>query len=420
MGSHAQPATGPASGVASIGTGRTRWLTPGVAGIGLASFFADLGHEIPTALLPAFLTTVLGAPPAALGIVEGVADGLGGIAKFLGGPLADDPARRRNLAVGGYTITAIFSALIGLATAVWQVALLRAGSWAARGLRGPARNALMADAVEPDAYGRAYGFERALDNLGAVGGPIVALGLLAAIGLRQAILLSVIPGIFAALAIVYAVRHVRRPRERQSAPIRIVVRPLLRGDLGRLLVAVALFEAGNMAATLLILRATDLLTPSQGAAGAATTAVLLYTGYNLAATLASYPAGRLADAVGPRTIFGGGVALFALVYVLFALAGPGVLLLALAFAGAGLAIGATETAEHAAVAGLAPTDLRGSSFGLLAGIQSLGDLAASAVVGVVWTLVGPSQAFGLAAATMLASLVALATLGGIRSRSGAA
>ncbi|MBA2720629.1 MAG: MFS transporter, partial [Chloroflexi bacterium] len=272
------------------GRSRSRWLTPGVRGIGLASLLADLGHEVPTALLPSFLTSVLGAPAAALGLVEGVADALAGLAKFGGGPLADDPARRRSLAVGGYTATAVLSALIGVATAVWQVAILRAGSWAARGLRGPARNALLADAVDPSAYGRAYGFERAMDNLGAVGGPILALILVAVIGIREAILLSVIPGLLAAVAIVYAIRHLERPRERRTAPIRIVVRPLLRGPLGRLLVAVALFEAANMAATLLILRATELLTPDLGADAAATTAIGLYVGYNIAATVASIPA----------------------------------------------------------------------------------------------------------------------------------
>ena len=125
---------------------KDRWLGPGVAGIGTASFLADVGHEIPTALLPNLLTVTLGAPAAALGLIEGIADGLAGAARLAGGAIADDPQRRR-VAVGGYTTTAVLSSLIGAATAVWQVGVLRAGAWAARGLRVPARNALLADIV---------------------------------------------------------------------------------------------------------------------------------------------------------------------------------------------------------------------------------------------------------------------------------
>src|SRR4051794_8648474 len=237
------------------------WMTPGVRGIGGASLLADLGHEIPTALLPSFLTSTLGAPAAALGLIEGVADGLAGAAKFAGGPLADDPHRRRSAAVGGYAATAVLSGLIGAATSVWQVGALRAGAWAARGLRVPSRNALLADVVPPGSYGRAYGFERSMDNLGAIGGPLLALGLVALVGVRTAILLSVIPGLLAAVAIVYAIRHTARPSTREKPPLRIKVRPVLRGSLGRLMVGIAAFEAGNIAATLLILRATELLEP---------------------------------------------------------------------------------------------------------------------------------------------------------------
>jgi len=207
------------------------WLTPGVRGIGLASLLSDLGHEIPTALLPSFLSSVLGARAAALGLIEGVADALSGIAKLAGGALADDPGRRQGIAVGGYATTAVLSAGIGLATSALTIGLLRAGAWTARGLRVPARNALLADAVDPSAFGRAYGFERAMDNAGAVIGPLVALGLIAVIGIREAILVSVLPGLLAAVAILYAVRHLARPTVRHTAQIRIVVRPLRGGRL---------------------------------------------------------------------------------------------------------------------------------------------------------------------------------------------
>src|SRR5215216_7928085 len=194
---------------------KERWLGPGVAGIGMASFLADVGHEIPTALLPNLLTATLGAPASALGLVEGLADGLAGAARLAGGAIADDPHRRRALAVGGYTTTAVLSSLIGAATAVWQAGMLRAGAWAAHGLRVPARNALLADIVPSAVYGRAYGFERACDNLGAIAGPLLALALVGLVGVRSAIALSIIPGLLAALAIVYAIRHAPRAEQRE-------------------------------------------------------------------------------------------------------------------------------------------------------------------------------------------------------------
>jgi MFS family permease len=269
-----------------------RWRTPGVRGIGAASFLADAGHEIPTALLPNLLTTTLGAPAAALGLIEGVSDGLAGAARLAGGAIADDPQRRRAQAVAGYTATAVLSSLIGAATTVWQVGILRAGAWAARGLRVPARNALLADIVPASVYGRAYGFERAMDNLGAIAGPLLALGLVGLVGTRTAIALSVIPGLLAALAILYAIRHAPRADQRERQPLRLRLRPVLAGRLGRLMVGVSAFEFGNVAATLLILRASELAAPGRDQDEATQLALGLYVAHNVAATLASIPAGR--------------------------------------------------------------------------------------------------------------------------------
>ena len=386
-----------------------RWLTPGVGGIGAASLLADLGHEVPTALLPSLLTTTLGAPASALGLIEGVADGLAGAARLAGGALADDPGRRRRAAVGGYSATAVLSGLIGAATAIWQVAVLRAGAWTARGLRVPARNALLADVVPPGAYGRAYGFERAMDNLGAIGGPLLALGLVSLVGVRSAILLSIIPGLLAAAAIVYAIRQIQRPTTGVREPIRLRIRPVLAAGLGRLLAAIAAFEVGNVAATLLILRATELLIPDHGQPAAARLALLLYAGYNLAATLASVPAGQLTDRRGPRLVLASGIGLFLVAYLGFAATGVSLVLLAGGFVAAGAAIGCVETAEHAASAVAAPAQLRGSAFGLLAAIQSFGNLAASAIAGLLWTIASPAIAFAYLAGWMALSLIALAT-----------
>jgi MFS family permease len=223
------------------------------AAIGTASLLADLGHEVPTALLPSFLTSTLGAPAAALGFIEGVADGLAGI----GGRArrrSTAPPRHRDGRVYGNGPPHRSDRRRNLRLASRHPA--QAG-WVARGLRVPSRNALLADVVPPTAYGRAYGFERAMDNLGAIGGPLLALGLVALVGVRTSIMLSVIPGLLAALAIFVAIRSAPRLGIRERQPIRLRVRPLLRGRLGRLLVAVSAFELGNVAATLLMRRRAD-------------------------------------------------------------------------------------------------------------------------------------------------------------------
>jgi MFS family permease len=386
-----------------------RWLNRGVAGIGIASFLSDVGHEVPTSLLPALLTTTLGAPAAALGTIEGIADGAAGAAQLAGGALADDPSRRRATAMGGYTATATLSALIGAAGAVWQVGVLRTGAWLARGLRTPSRNALLTDVVPPEAYGRAYGFERAMDNAGAIAGPLLALALLSLVGIRDAILLSVVPGLLAAVAIFVAIRAAPRyaPRDHGRPPLRIRIRPVLHGKLGRLLTAVAAFELGNAAATLLILRATNLLTPGHGHDAAVQLAVVLYAAYNAAAMATSLPAGHSTDRRGTTTVLVVGVLAVVAAYLGFALAGSTLGLLGALFVLAGIGKGAVETAQSAAVALLAPPHLLGSAFGALAAIQSFGNLAASAVAGGLWTLVSPRAAFLYLAGWMAVSATAL-------------
>lgn len=393
--------------MARVDDDRARWLTPGVAGIGTASLLADAGHEIPTSLLPSFLTSTLGAPAVTLGLIEGFADGLAGLARLGGGVLADDPHRRRTVAVGGYTTTAILTALIGAATAVWQVAVLRVGAWTARGIRVPARNALLADAVPDNAYGHAYGFERAMDNLGAIVGPLLAIGLVATVGVRTAILLSVIPGLLAAGAIVYAIRHLPRAAEQHREPLRLRFRQATSGPLRGVMLGIGAFELGNVAATLMILRATELLTPSRGVDDATQLAIVLYVAYNVAASLVSVPAGRAADRFGGPLVVIAGAAMFGVSYTVLAATGPSLWLLGIAFVAAGVAIGCAETAEHTAVARLAPAALRGSAFGVLAATQSFGNLAASAIAGILWTAISPTAAFGYVAGWMAIAIVLL-------------
>ncbi len=154
-----------------------------------------------------------------------------------------------------------------------------------------------------------------MDNLGAIGGPVVALGLVGLIGARTAILLSIIPGLLAAIAILYAIRHAPQLTEREREPVRLQLRPVVRGQLGRLMFAVGAFEFGNLAATLLILRATELLQPSRSHTSAVQLALVLYTAYNIAATLVSIPAGHAADRAGNLRVLATGSALFGLAFL---------------------------------------------------------------------------------------------------------
>jgi MFS family permease len=173
---------------------------------------------------------------------------------------------------------------------------------------------------------------------------------------------------------------------------------------------------GNVAATLLILRATQLLEPSHGLAVATEISILLYLSYNISATIFSLPAGHVIDRLGANLMFGAGAAAFLVAYVLFALSGPSIPILLVAFICAGVGIACAETAQSAAVASAAPLHLRGSAFGLLAAVQSFGNLAASAVAGIIWTTVSPQAAFTYLGAWML---VALATLFLVRRKSAA-
>jgi MFS family permease len=192
------------------------------------------------------------------------------------------------------------------------------------------------------------------------------------------------------------------------------VRPVLRGQLGRVLAGFAAFEVGNVAATLLILRATDLFTAGRGVDSATQLAIGLYVLYNVAATLTSFPAGSLSDRLGrrgPLLVTAAGVTAFLVTYLLFAISGPVVVMLGVAFALATVGIGCAETAERAAVAAFATVKLRGSALGLLATVQALGNVAASTVAGLLYTVTSPTSAFGYLAVWMLLALILLGWAG---------
>jgi MFS family permease len=395
------------------------WLTRGVGSVGLASFFSDSGHEIATSVLPTFVTVTLRSSAGALGVIEGISDALTGVAKLVAGPIANDPERRLRMASGGYVVTAAATGAIGLAATVWQAGLARAAAWLARGVRTPARDAMLAQLAPPEAYGRAYGLERAGDNLGAVVGPLLAAGLVAWLGVRHTLYLSAVPGIFAAVAITIAAAEARRQRSpgARRRRARLELGGLREAGLLRPLVPIAAFELGNVATSLLILRATTLLHHGGRSIAAATSlAVLIYAGHNLFGAFVAYGGGHWLDRAGPRVVFASGALTYVAAYGLFALPSHAWPVLVVAFLLAGSGIGFAETAESALVARLLPDRLRGSGFGLLGGVQSLGDFASSAVVGVLWTAVSPTVGFAYAAGWMVVSL--LASLGTLISQAG--
>jgi len=389
----------------SRGRGRLRWLTPSVLGIGLASFLSDMGHEAATAALPGLLVA-LGAAPAALGIIEGVSDGLSSVAKLAGGWWADRPSVRKPIAVAGYLTTGITTGAYGLATVWWHLLASRGAGWFARGVRGPARDAMLSESVPREALGRAFGLHRAADTAGAVVGPAMAAALLAVVPLRQIFLYAMIPGVLAGVAFLVLVRPDKGvPRPVQ--PFWTSVRALPR-DYRRFLGAVFLFGIGDFARTLLILRATDLLAPGAGPAKAAGIAMFLYVIHNAVYAAASYPVGRLADRFQPKSLLVLGYVLGTATAVIAAVVTPSLPFLATLFVTAGLTLAFEDTLEGTIAAIEVPSAIRGTGFGVLATVNGVGDLLSSSLVGVLWTVGGPVVAFGTAAVLCAGGALALA------------
>lgn len=386
---------------------KKKWLTPGISSIGLASFFSDSGHEIVTSVLPSFITSTLHASASVLGLIEGLSDALTGLTKLVGGPLANDRRLRGKLASGGYIGTALATAAIGLATTVWQAGFLRAIAWLSRGLRSPSRDAMLASLAEKEHYGKAYGVERAGDNLGAVVGPLLASVLVAWVGVRHAIYFSIIPGLLAAIAITVAAKEASKLATPIKRRLKIEFKALKEAGLLKPLLPIAFFELGNIATTLLILRATQLLTTeTRSLTAAASLAILIYAAHNAFGAIVALIGGHWIDKAGPKVVFATGAFIYILAYLGFAASFHSWVWLLGVFILAGTAIGLSETAESTLVARILPDHLRGSGFGLLGGLQSFGDFASTAVVGLLYTVVSPTAGFIYAAAWMVLSTVA--------------
>jgi MFS family permease len=386
---------------------KVRWLNSTVLGIGLASLFSDWSHEIATAALPAFLAT-LGVAAAWLGVIEGVSDGLSSFAKMASGFYTDRLRHRKPIAVAGYLATALGTAAFGLATNAWQVLLARASAWLGRGLRTPVRKALLAAAVPPEAYGRAFGLERMMDTLGAIIGPLTALVILnfSAHNYRLLFACTLVPGVLAAVVIALLVK------ERERAPVQHISfgerLRLLPAPYRKFLAAVGLFGAGDFAHTMLILLATQKLAPQIGAAKAASFAVALYVLHNVFYASFSLVAGWLADRLPKNLLLAGGYALAGLMTLAIILMPPSIWTMGLVFIAGGIYIAMEETLEDSFCAELVEVNHHGMAFGVLATVNGVGDFLSSVVVGALWSAFGTQIAFSYSGLLFFAGAVVMA------------
>ncbi len=367
------------------------WLTRGVLGIGLASLFSDWGHEAATAILPAFFAS-LGAPAFALGVIEGVSDGLSSFAKLAGGWIADRPKWRKPTGILGYMATGLSTFAYAFAQSWPAVLVMRALGWMGRGGRGPSRDTLLADAVAPEQQGHAFGFERAMDTVGAVLGPLCATALIGAIGARGVLKWTLVPGLAAAAAFAFLVPAGKRA-EGPHAPSFASSFGQMSRTYWRFLAGVFTHGIGDFAPTLLILRAGQILTPRFGAGRAATIAVALYTFHNLVNAAASYPAGALGDRIGKRGLLAAGYLTGAVTYAGFIFVTPTIPVLVILFGLAGVHGAVQQSLEKSMAAELLPAKVRGSGFGVLATVNGIGDLVSSIAVGVLWSSVSPNAGF---------------------------
>jgi MFS family permease len=380
-----------------------RWLTRGVLGIGLASLFSDWGHEAATAILPSFLAS-LGAPAFALGVIEGVSDGLSSFAKLAGGWVADRPRLRKPTGIIGYCATGLSTFAYAFAHSWPAILVLRALGWMGRGSRGPSRDALLADAVASEQQGRAFGFERAMDTIGALLGPLCATALLGWLGPRGILRWTLLPGLAAAVAFALWAPAGQQD-EAHRAPSFISSFTELPRRYWRFLAGVFAHGIGDFAPTLLILRAQQVLAPRFGFAKSSTIAVALYTIYNFVDAAASYPAGVLADRIGKRGLLAVGYLFAVITFAGFVFEPPTLSTLAILFGFLGIHGAVQQAVEKSLAAELLPKVNRGSGFGVLAAVNGIGDLVSSVIVGILWSSVNANAGFLYAAVFCLLGAV---------------
>jgi MFS family permease len=388
---------------------KIRWLNSTVLGIGLASLLSDWSHEIATTVMPAFLAT-LGVAAAWLGIIEGVSDGLSSFAKIASGYYTDRLRRRKPFAALGYIVTALGTASFAFATAAWHVLVSRAVAWLGRGARTPVRKALLAAAVTPETYGRAFGFERMMDTIGAIIGPATAMLLLGVFRFSypQLFAATLIPGLLAAFAIIFLVKET----ERKPVPYVSFKESLkaLPASFRRFLIGVGLFGLGDFAHTFLILLAASSLKGSMGETKAAATAAGLYLFHNLLYAAFSMITGYLADKFNKRILLSAGYALGAIMALCIILLPLTLPVLVLIFGIGGIYVAMEETLEDSLCAEIVDKSSHGMGFGVLATVNGIGDFLSSIIVGFIWSVAGVKIAFAYSAFLFIAGAAVIFSL----------
>ena len=391
-------------------TSSSGWLNRTVLGVGVTSLFSDWSHEIATAILPAFLATI-GAGPAWLGAIEGIADGLSSFAKLSSGHYTDRLKKRKPLAVFGYAFTALATASFAFATHAYHVLFGRAAAWLGRGVRSPVKKALLAADVAPGAYGRAFGLERLMDTVGAIAGPLTALWLLRVTNhnYRAVFLWTLLPGMIAVLGFWLLVRE--RPFEARKKVTFIAGLRGLPANFRKFLLGVGVFGSGDFSHTLLILYASRMLAPAHGMARAASLAVGLYTLHNVFYAGSAYVSGWISDIVPHRkAILAGGYALAGVTAIFLTTTPASLWLLGGLFVLAGIYVGTEEALEDSLAAELIPREQHGMAFGTLAAVNAVGDFLSSLMVGLLWSAVSARAAFSFSAVLFFAGALLILRL----------
>lgn len=398
------------------------WFNRTIVGAGITSAFGDFAYETTNVILPGFLA-VLGVPAVFLGVIEGIADFVASFTKLFAGYISDRLGIRKSLVVIGYGLTPVGQALIALA-AGWPLILLgRVISWFGKGLRGPLRDVIISEAITPETRGRAFGFHRAMDTIGAIVGPTLGVILLGwsqslhpsdkSVPFRLVFWCTLIPGVLSVLSFAFLVKD-DNTLPNKALRFWSSVRKLP-PSFRRFLLAAGVFGAGDFSHSLLILAATQMLTPEMGVIKAAQIAGMLYVARNITQTISSYPIGALADRLGHLTMLRFGYAMGTLTAGIMAAAFYSNLrslpLLAAIFVIAGLYVAVQEALEPSLSAELVPEDIRGVGFGALGAVNGIGKLLSSISVGVLWSAVSPAAGFGVATVLMGAGTIFLANRG---------
>jgi MFS family permease len=365
---------------------------------GATSFLNDTATEMAYWILPAFLGS-LGAGPAALGLIEGIAESTASFTKLLSGYLADRLPRRKPIVVAGYAVANLVKPLLAVATAWWQVLCIRFADRTAKGMRGAPRDVMLAESVPAERVGAAFGLMQAMDSAGAIAGPLVAMLVLTQYGLRGVFWAAAVPGL-ASVAVIALLARETPLDARRSGDGRTAAsagKPKLSRTFYWVMGAVALFSLGNSSDMFLVLRA-------QEAGIAVVYAPLLGLVFNVVYTLASWPAGKLSDRVSRPAMAAAGFLVFAAVYAVFALAPSRAALWAM-MGFYGLYYALTQPVLRAMIAATVAPEARGRAFGIFHFLTSFTMLAASLLTGELWKHFGARAPLllsaGLAAAAAL-------------------